>query len=105
VQAIALNGREAVFWSNRASCYMKLGQYEEALADAEMARALKSVGHVGLTWRCVAPGLRSVRVGEGWGADVFVLWWVGGWVLHRPDWPKACYRMAEARLALRRCVA
>ncbi len=59
-QAIALNGRDPAFWSNRAGCLMKLERYEEALADAEMARALK------------------------------------------PDWPKACYRMAEARLALKK---
>jgi ankyrin repeat protein len=59
-EAIALDGRDPAFWSNRAGCRMKLGDFEAALADAEVARALK------------------------------------------PDWPKACYRMAEARLALKR---
>ena len=59
-QAIALNGREAAFWSNRAGCLMKLERFEEALRDAELARALK------------------------------------------PEWAKACFRMAEARLALGR---
>lgn len=59
-EAIALDGRDAAFWSNRAGCRMKLGDFEGALTDAETARAL------------------------------------------RPDWPKACYRMAEARLALKR---
>lgn len=59
-EAIALDGRDAAFWSNRAGCRMKLGDCEGALADAETARAL------------------------------------------RPEWAKACYRMAEARLALKR---
>ncbi len=59
-EAIALDGRDPAFWSNRSGCWMKLGGFAEALADAEVARALK------------------------------------------PDWPKACYRMAAARLALKR---
>jgi tetratricopeptide (TPR) repeat protein len=59
-EAIALDGRDPAFWSNRSGCLMKLGKFAEALADAELARALK------------------------------------------PDWPKACYRMAAARLALKR---
>ena len=40
-QAIALNGRDATFWSNRSGCLMKLNRFEEALKDAEMSRALK----------------------------------------------------------------
>jgi len=59
-QAIALNGRDATCWSNRAGSLMKLERFEEALRDAEVARALK------------------------------------------PEWAKACFRMAEARLALGR---
>lgn len=59
-ESIGLNGRDSALWSNRSGCLLKLGRPEDALRDAETARALK------------------------------------------PGWPKACFRMAEARLALKR---
>lgn len=56
--AIALDGTDAVFWSNRSAVWVELKVFDKALTDAEQCRRL------------------------------------------RPDWPKACFRMATARLAL-----
>jgi tetratricopeptide (TPR) repeat protein len=40
-QAIELNPTDATFYSNRSACYMELGQPQEALKDAVVARKLK----------------------------------------------------------------
>lgn len=41
LQAIDLNPNDATLLSNRSLCWIRLGQAEQALADAKACRALK----------------------------------------------------------------
>lgn len=40
-KAIALQGDDASFWSNRSACYLALGEAPDALLDAEICRRLR----------------------------------------------------------------
>lgn len=41
IQAVSLNGLEAVFYSNRSACYMELGEPEKALEQAQIALMIR----------------------------------------------------------------
>lgn len=39
-EAIRLNGNDPNFWSNRASAYLTLGRFKDALADFDRAQSI-----------------------------------------------------------------
>lgn len=41
IQAVSLNGLEAVFYSNQSACYMELGNPEKALEQAQIALMIR----------------------------------------------------------------